>query len=80
MSKLWDNTVSHIGQPQKSAHGSDSKLSFNLNVQRQKATKTFSDRVVFSVKMFQGKATFRNLSRYSDMHEKRFSRWYRSSL
>jgi hypothetical protein len=26
---------------------------------------------------FQGKATFRNLSRYCDMHEKRFSRWYR---
>ncbi len=26
---------------------------------------------------FQGKATFRNLSRYCNMHEKRFSRWYR---
>jgi len=26
---------------------------------------------------FQGKATFRNLSRYCGMHEKRFSRWYR---
>jgi hypothetical protein len=29
------------------------------------------------LRLFQGKATFRNLSRYSDMHEKRFSRWYR---
>jgi hypothetical protein len=25
--------------------------------------------------LFQGKETFRNLSRYSEMHEKRFSRW-----
>ena len=33
---------------------------------------------LFSVLMvFQGKATFRNMSRYSDMSEKRFSRWYR---
>lgn len=33
---------------------------------------------LFSVLMvFQGKATFRNLSRYCGMHEKRFSRWYR---
>ncbi len=27
--------------------------------------------------VFQGKATFRNLSRYSDLHEKTYSRWYR---
>ena len=34
---------------------------------------------LFSVLMvFQGKATFRNLSRYCGMHEKRFSRWSRS--
>ncbi|VAW55768.1 Transposase, partial [hydrothermal vent metagenome] len=33
---------------------------------------------LFSVLVvFQGKATFRNLSRYCEMHEKRFSRWYR---
>ncbi|WP_196806518.1 hypothetical protein [Methylobacter luteus] len=51
MSKLWDNTVSDIEQPQKSAHGRDSKLSFNLNVQRQKAAKTISDGVVFSVEI-----------------------------
>ena len=32
---------------------------------------------LFTVLMvFQGKATFRNLSRYSQMSEKRFSRWY----
>lgn len=30
--------------------------------------------------VFQGKATFRNLSRYSDMCEKSFSRWYRRSF
>ena len=35
-------------------------------------------RNLFSVLViFQGKATFRNLSRYCHMHEKRFSRWYR---
>ena len=30
--------------------------------------------------VFQGKANFRNLSRYCAMHEKRFSRWYRRSF
>ena len=30
--------------------------------------------------VFQGKATFRNMSRYSDMSEKRFSRWYRRAF
>lgn len=51
MSKLWDNTVFNIEQPQKSAYGRNSKLSFKLNVQRQKATKIISDRVVFSVEI-----------------------------
>jgi len=36
---------------------------------------------LFSVLVvFQGKATFRNLSRYCHMHEKRFSRWYRKQF
>jgi malonyl CoA-acyl carrier protein transacylase len=36
---------------------------------------------LFSVlRLFQGKATFRNLSRYSGMHEKRFSRWSRRAF
>jgi hypothetical protein len=48
MSKLWDNMVSDIEQPQKSAHERDSRLSFSLNVQRKKATKIISDGVVFS--------------------------------
>lgn len=30
--------------------------------------------------VFQGKATFRNLSRYSAMHEKTFSRWFRKQF
>lgn len=30
--------------------------------------------------VFQGKANFRNLSRYCTMHEKRFSRWYRRTF
>ena len=30
--------------------------------------------------VFQGKANFRNLSRYCGMHEERFSRWYRKAF
>jgi hypothetical protein len=30
--------------------------------------------------VFQGKANFRNMSRYCDMHEKRFARWYRKTF
>lgn len=30
--------------------------------------------------VFQGKATFRNLSRYSSLHEKTFSRWFRKDF
>lgn len=30
--------------------------------------------------IFQGKATFRNLSRYSGLHEKTFSRWFRKEF
>ena len=37
--------------------------------------------MLFSVLMScLGKATFRNMSRYSEPHEKTFSRWYRRSL
>jgi|GEM_PF-5741359 hypothetical protein len=49
MNKLWDNTVSNIEQPQRSAHGRYSKLSFNLNVRRQKASQNFSDGVIYSI-------------------------------
>ncbi len=36
---------------------------------------------LFTVLMvFQGKATFRNMSRYSEMSERRFSRWYRKDF
>ena len=37
--------------------------------------------ILFSVLMaFQGKATFRNMSRYCSMNERRFSRWYQRSF
>jgi hypothetical protein len=32
------------------------------------------------LQVYQGKATFRNLSRYSELSEKRFSRWYRRTF
>jgi len=43
----------------------------------KKPQKTFMASLLEVLMVFQGKATFRNLSRYSAMSEKRFSRWYR---
>ena len=41
-----------------------------------KPQKTFIALLLSALVVFHGKATFRNLSRYSSMSEKRFSRWY----
>ena len=41
---------------------------------------TFMVSLLAVLMVFQGKANFRNLSRYCAMHEKRFSRWYRRSF
>lgn len=43
----------------------------------RKPQKTFMVLLLEVLMVFQGKATFRNLSRYSAMSEKRFSRWFR---
>jgi hypothetical protein len=43
----------------------------------KKPQKTFITLLLEVLMVFQGKATFRNLSRYSAMSEKRLSRWYR---
>ena len=45
-----------------------------------KPQKVFIGLLLSVLVMFQGKATFRNLSRYSAMSEKRFSRWYGRSF
>ena len=42
----------------------------------KKPQKTFIALLLSALVVFQGKATFRNLSRYCPMSEKRFSRWY----
>ncbi|MCX4030119.1 transposase [Spartinivicinus marinus] len=42
-----------------------------------KPQQTFIVALLTTLVVFQGKATFRNMSRYSQMSEKRFSRWYR---
>ena len=42
----------------------------------KKPQKIFIILLLSALVVFQGKATFRNLSRYSSMSEKRFSRWY----
>lgn len=46
----------------------------------KKPQKTFIALLLSALVVFQGKATFRNLSRYSSMSEKRFSRWYGRSF
>jgi len=38
--------------------------------------RNFMVKLLFVLTVFQGRATYRNLSRYCEMHEKRFSRWY----
>lgn len=42
--------------------------------------RTFVAGLLAVLMVFQGKANFRNLSRYCGMHEKRFSRWYRRTF
>ena len=46
----------------------------------KKPQKIFILLLLSALVVFQGKATFRNLSRYSSMSEKRFSRWYGRSF
>ncbi|MFK0571816.1 transposase [Endozoicomonas sp.] len=46
----------------------------------KKPQKTFIALLLAALVVFQGKATFRNLSRYSPMSEKRFNRWYGRSF
>ncbi|MEM9103438.1 MAG: hypothetical protein AAGB12_14070, partial [Pseudomonadota bacterium] len=41
---------------------------------------SFMVKLLCVLTVFQGRATYRNLSRYCDMHEKRFSRWYRRAF
>ncbi|MGI0120477.1 transposase [Zooshikella sp. RANM57] len=41
-----------------------------------KPQRTFMAALLTTLMVFQGKATYRNMSRYSHMSEKRFSRWY----
>ena len=43
----------------------------------KKPQKTFISLLLSTLIVVQGKANFRNMSRYSSMSEKRFSRWYR---
>ena len=46
----------------------------------KKPQRLFMARLLLVLQVYQGKATFRNLSRYSELSEKRFSRWYRRSF
>ena len=46
----------------------------------KKPQKTFITLLLFTLIVVQGKANFRNMSRYSLMSEKRFSRWYRCAF
>ncbi|MDQ7074874.1 MAG: hypothetical protein Q9O24_06910 [Gammaproteobacteria bacterium] len=46
----------------------------------KKPQRLFLSALFSALMVFQGKATFRNLSRYSSLHEKRLSRWFRRSF
>lgn len=46
----------------------------------KKPQKTFMVLFFLVSVSFNGKVNFRNLSRYSDLHEKRLSRWYLDPL
>lgn len=46
----------------------------------KKPQRTFIAALFMVLMVFQGKATFRNMSRYCDMSEKSLSRWYRRSF
>ena len=46
----------------------------------KKPQRLFMVGLLLALQVYQGKATFRNLSRYSELSEKRFSRWYRRSF
>ena len=46
----------------------------------KKPQKAFIALLLSALVVVQGKANFRNMSRYSSMSEKRFSRWYRRSF
>ena len=56
------------------------KTALNAMSTVKKFQKTFIALLLSTLNVFQGKATFRNLSRYSDTSEKRFSRWFRRSF
>ncbi|MDQ7075182.1 MAG: hypothetical protein Q9O24_08545 [Gammaproteobacteria bacterium] len=46
----------------------------------KKPQRLFLAALFSALMVFQGKATFRTLSRYSSLHEKRLSRWFRRSF
>ena len=50
---------------------------FSLMPSIKKPQRVFMAGLFATLVVFQGRATFRNMSRYSDMSEKRFARWYR---
>lgn len=56
------------------------KTSLDTMSNVKKPQKTFIALLLSSLVVFQGKASFRNLSRYSNASEKRFSRWFRRTF
>ncbi|BCD99211.1 transposase [Marinagarivorans cellulosilyticus] len=50
---------------------------FSLMPSINKPQRVFMAGLIATLVVFHGRATFRNMSRYSDMSEKRFARWYR---
>ena len=56
------------------------KIALDKISKAKKPQKTFICQLLLTLIVVQGKATFRNMSRYSSMSEKRFRRWYRRTF
>lgn len=77
---MIDNVVFHndITQPQALMEIVKTILQQMSNV--TKPQRKFMQALLPLLMCWRGRANFRNLSRYSDYHEKTFSRWYRSDF
>ncbi len=64
----------------KIVHAKFDFTDFRFNVRYLLTTKKFIRALLITLMVFRGKANFRNMSRFSSLCEKTFSRWYRVSF
>lgn len=75
-----ENAVIKVVLSQESIFGKHSKTVLRSTSNVNKPQRTFIAALLATLIVFQGKATYRNMNRYSGMSEKRFSRWYSRSF